>query len=106
MDDKLPEELTDSDIVRLLRSKEYDDRRDGLHALLPEHSSILITTNGVTQDLADSRNAEPDRLQSAVLYALSQIGKSLGQVMMVGVAQDPRKKIVVAGPNPLGKLMR
>jgi len=103
----LPPDLTDSDIVRLLRSKEYKDRRKGLAALLPDHSSMLVTTNGLKQAFADSEHGNPDQLQSALLYAQSKVAQALGQVLMVGVTPDPRKQVVLpAGPNPLGRLMR
>ncbi len=101
----LPEEVTDSDIVRLLRSEKYEERRLGLMALLPEHSSMLITTNGRTQAFADSKNGNPDQLQSALLYAQAKLAQALGMVLMVGVTPDPRRQVVVPPPNPLGKLL-
>jgi hypothetical protein len=94
-----PAELTDSDIVTMLRSDNPEDRRIALGQLFPDGGAVMVSMGPKGSAISASATVDAGRMFGGVLYLAQQLGKPLGlQLNWVQPPEDP-SKIVVAQPG-------
>jgi hypothetical protein len=81
-----PEELTDAELVALLKSDDSKDRAKALSTLYPDQSAVVIRTSGTGMDLAHTAYPNMAMLLSATLWAASLEAQALGMTLALATA--------------------
>ena len=95
-------ELTDEDILELLKSDEADDRAPALEALYPGESVALVRHINMTGQIgiATNKTVSLTALFTSLCWACQHVGNSLGvRLGWVGTTADNNNKIVVPSPR-------
>jgi len=94
-------ELTDENIVELLKSDEGDDRATALEALYPGETVALVRHINMTGQIgiATNKTVSLTALFTSLCWACQHVGSELGvRLGWVGTTDNDRK-IVVPGPR-------
>jgi hypothetical protein len=94
-------DLTDTDIIALLRSDQSAARQAGLEAVYPNDSAVLVHVSGKGTAVASTGKIDPSKVFAGLLFISQQVAAVMGlQLNWIQQPSDGRK-LVIANEVPV-----